>query len=61
MGGYMYKQQRGQVLGSMHTGKADKNEMSHPHDALQYACLYHRAIPQHSKKSTRTRKPYLYA
>jgi hypothetical protein len=38
MGGYCFK--RLQVAGEKHRDVADKNLYSHPHDALQYACLY---------------------
>jgi hypothetical protein len=38
MGGYCYK--RLQVGGEKYRDVADKNQYSHPHDALQYAALY---------------------
>lgn len=38
LGGYCYK--RTQVSGGRYKDKPDKNEYSHPHDALQYLALY---------------------
>lgn len=40
LGGYKFK--AAQSTNAPHTGRADKNHTSHPHDALQYAAMKHR-------------------
>lgn len=49
-----YKLRRLQTREERYAEKADKNETSHPHDALQYACLHFRKEMKRPKKEPKT-------
>lgn len=60
LGGYAYKKTAVNINAN-HTGRADKNHTSHPHDALQYAALHYRRASARSKRPPVQRKPTLWA
>lgn len=54
-GGYQYR--RMQIPGKeQYTDKPDKNDYSHPHDALQYIALHCEVPPMHKKRKTVRRR-----
>lgn len=58
--GYHFKKQANS-RNDRHTGHAEKNEVSHPHDGLQYAALYHRqAGTMRKPKPAQGRSPFLW-
>lgn len=62
LGAYHFKK----VIGSSavkHSDRAEKGPASHPHDALQYAAVYHRkeAVRSFDKKPPGTKKQFLWA
>lgn len=60
LGGYAYKKTAAAV-DAAHTGKADKNHTSHPHDALQYAAIHYRNLHGRPKRPPKRRKKHLWA
>lgn len=65
LGGYKFKHT--QAINAPHTGRADKNHTSHPHDGLSYAAMEHRRGQIQSHKRARAAqhkrppKPHLWA
>lgn len=60
LGGYAYKK-TATAIDAAHSGRADKNHTSHPHDALQYAALHYRQMFSRPKKPAKPRKKHLWA